>query len=56
MALQLRACGYSIAQTAMLLEQPHDAVLATLSTAVNALGVRDEREAVAAARRRGLIL
>ena len=53
--LQLLARGYTPGQIAALAGVAVPDVLTTLDAAYAALGVRDWREAVAAARRRGLV-
>lgn len=54
-ALQLRACGYSAAQVTGLMEQPGHSGPTTLQRAVQRLGGVSEAEAIATARRHGLI-
>ena len=54
--LQLRAIGYSVAQLTDITGRPAEAVTAAIASAAQALGARDEREALEVARRRGLIV
>ncbi|HEV2124479.1 MAG TPA: hypothetical protein VGW38_17130 [Chloroflexota bacterium] len=56
LALQLLARGYSIARIAAVLIVPSWQVAALLARATVRLGARDQREAVARARQRRLIL
>ena len=54
--LQLRALGYSAAQIAAITGRPAEAISADLASAAEAMGGRDEREAIEEARRRRLLI
>jgi hypothetical protein len=56
LALQLLACGYAPGQIALLTSLPHADVVAALNEAAGTLGASTWRGAVAAARRRALIV
>jgi DNA-binding CsgD family transcriptional regulator len=53
--LQLRASGYSLTQAAELAQCSPEAARAALFDAAAALGASDEQDAIAIARRRGLV-